>query len=474
MEPLDVMIPRLEARVKADANDKASAMQLAQAYLAANRPDLALGLTQKLLAGGTKTAQIYFLDGAADAGMNKLKEATASLEQASNMEPTNMAVLSMLTTVYMRDNRPADAERVAKRALTFNKDTKAAYENYGFFLAAVKRYDEAREQFQTAAKLDPKDAHPIVLQARTYQEQNAIALAAQLYDRAISVDANSMEALLGKAEVAALQHNVKDAVATYETVLKLQNNDYDRAAVVAEIGKVYAQEKMDQDADAAFRRAIDSYPSVVQTHVVYGDYLNARGDKAGAEREWNLGLGANRDNPEALIRVGDLAMQAKNYDKAIELYKRLTELAPGDPRSHLALANGYMGAKNYPEAQKSYKQSYAIEHTPDALVGLGEADIASKNFTEAVQIYEAIDKGAPDLIKQAPFLLYEMGQSYQGINQPQKAREAYARLLGMLQPNSSDYNQVKGLIDAIDRGRGSVVAPARPPVRPSPTPPPKK
>jgi len=26
----------------------------------------------------------------------------------------------MLTQVYMRDNRPDDAERVAKRALTFN------------------------------------------------------------------------------------------------------------------------------------------------------------------------------------------------------------------------------------------------------------------------------------------------------------------------------------------------------------------
>lgn len=466
------MIPRLEAVVKADPNDKQSASQLATAYLQANRGDLALAITQKLLAGGSKTAQLYYLDGAANISVGKVKEATASLEQASNLEPTNIAILQMLTQVYMSSNRPEDAERVAKRALTFNKDSKDAYENYGFVLATLKRYDEARTQFEAAAKLDPKDVHPLVLEARAYQEQNAIALANQLFDRALGIDSKNMEALVGKAQLAAASHNVKDATTAYETILGLQTQDVDRAQIVDEIAKVYAIEKMDGQADTTYRRAIDAYPSIPSTHVAYGDYLASKSDRAGAEREWNLGLGPNRDNPTALLRIGDLAMQNKDYAKATDSYKRLKEVASKEAGPYLFLGQAYLASQKFEDAKTQFKQSYAIQHTPDALVGLADADVQTRNFTEAVQIYEALDKGAPDIIKQNPGLLYAMGKAYQGANQNQKAKDAYSRLLAVLQPGTPNYSEIKTLIDGIDRGGGRPAAASTP--RPAPTATPKK
>lgn len=462
--PLDVLIPQLEATLKANPNDKDTALMLAEAYLQANRPDLASPITQKLIAGGNKTAEVYYVDGAADMGLNKLPEATASLEQASNLDPTNMGVLQDLTTVYMRTNRPDDAERVAKRAVTFNKNNKQAYENYGYLLAALKRYDEARQQFETAANLDPKDPGPLILEARTYQEQNAIALAAQLYDKAVSVDPKNLEALLGKAQIAAEQHNVQAAVTTFQTILDMQTNDYDRAAVMDQIANVYANEQMDSDADTTYRRAIDAYPSVPEAHVVYGDYLNKKGDKAGAEREWNLGLGPNNDNPDALARVGELAMQNKDWNKAIDMFKRLTQVASGSAVAYLELGQAYVAAQNYTSAQTAFKQSFQIDRTPEALVGLATADEATKNYSEAVQIYEAIDKDAPELVKANPQLLLELARCYEGVNQPQKARDTYTRLLAILQPGSPDYNQVKLLMDGVHTTPGAKPAP-----KPSPT-----
>ncbi len=50
-EALDHAIPRLEAALKANPDDKDSMTQLSMMYLQANRPDLASQLTQKLLAG---------------------------------------------------------------------------------------------------------------------------------------------------------------------------------------------------------------------------------------------------------------------------------------------------------------------------------------------------------------------------------------------------------------------------------------
>jgi len=64
----------------------------------------------------------------------------ASMEQAANLEPTNIQVLQALTQMLhaFETGRPMP-ERVAKRATTFNTGTrKKRFENYGSFSAAAE------------------------------------------------------------------------------------------------------------------------------------------------------------------------------------------------------------------------------------------------------------------------------------------------------------------------------------------------
>ena len=450
-EPLDKAIPRLEARLKVEPNDKAAAAELAADYLTINRPDLALPITQRLLAGGTKTAQVYYFDGLAQNGVGHQKESLADLEQAANLEPTNPGVLGTLTSMYLQQNRPQDAERVAKRAVTFNKDDKNAYLAYGQVLAAEGKYDEARQQLENAAKLDPKDVRPILLEAQTYQSQNAVALAAGLYDRAVAIDPQNVDALVGKARLAAAQHNVKDAIATYDAIYKLQTDPADRAAVIDQQASVYANEKMDGEADATFKRAISEFPNVFSAHTAYGEYLLSKKDNAGAEREFIAGAGPNRDQIDALARLGQLYAAQNQLSKAIDQFKRVSELAPNDPRSHLLLGATYSANKQFDKAVGEFKASYNLQHTPDALMGLGQADLQVRNYNECAQVYEALDKGAPDISKQSPQILYGLGQCYQGLKRPDKAKAAYVKLLGYLKPGTQASNEVKSLIAAIDR-----------------------
>ncbi|HEY4441438.1 MAG TPA: tetratricopeptide repeat protein [Candidatus Elarobacter sp.] len=450
-EPLDKAIPRLEAKLKTDPNDKPTMTELAADYLQINRADLALPLTQKLLASGTKTAQVYYFDGLAQNALGHQKESLASLEQAANLEPTNPGVLGTLTNMYLQLNRPQDAERIAKRALTFNKNDKNAYIAYGAVLATEGKYDEARQQFEGASKLDPKDARPILMEAQTYTSQNAVALAAQLYDRAVAIDPTNVEALVGKARLAASQHNVKDAVATYEQILTLQADPTDKVAVIDQEAIVYANEKMDTEATAAYQRAIQQYPNVMSGHTAYGDYLVSKKDTAGAEREFVAGAGPNRDQVDALARLGQLYASQNQVPKAIDQFKRVTEIAQNDPRAHLLLGASYAANRQFDKARNEYKTSYNLQHTPDALLGLGQADLQVHNYTECSQVYDALDKGAPDLSRQNPTILYGLGQCYQGAKQPSKAKAAYQKLLSYVPPRSQAASQIKSLIDAIDR-----------------------
>ena len=245
--------------------------------------------------------------------------------------------------------------------------------------------------------------------------------------------------------------NVKDAVATYEQILKLQTDPNDKVAVIDQEAIVYANEKMDGNADAAFKRAISEYPNVLSAHTAYGEYLLARNDKAGAEREFVSGVGPNRDQVDALARLGQLYAAQNQYPKAIDQFKRVSELAPSDPRSHLLLGATYAANRQFDKAVTEFKASYNLQHTPDALMGLGQADLQQRNYNECAQVYDALDKGAPDLSKQNPTILYGLGQCYQGAKQPDKAKAAYQKLLGIVKPGSQAANEVKSLIAAIDR-----------------------
>ena len=464
-EPLDLQVPRLEAKLKTDPNDKTSMIQLSQDYYSINRPDLALGLTQKLLASGTKTAQVYYVDGIANAAVGHEKEALADLENASNLEPTNAAVLGTLTTLYLRANRPSDAERVAKRAITFNKDDENSLVTYGQVLATEQKFDDARTQFDAAAKLAPTDPHPVVLEAQTYASQNAIALAAQLYDRAVAIDPKSAEALAGKAQIAGVQHDVPVAIDTFNKLLALATTDEEKAAVSDQMAKLYAVEKMNSAADGAYRNAIATYPKVPTTHLNYGDYLAFTKDNAGAVREWTAAAGPNRDNPDALSRLGDYYKQTNDLPKAIDNYKRLTDVAGTDPRTWLLLAGTYAQNHQYDKARDAFRHSYALGRTAEALVGLAQSDFATKNYKETILIFAALDHNAPNFTKQNPQVLYVLGQSYQKTGDKKNARDAYTRFLAYTKPGSQANAEVKQLIVQMDE--------TKPDAKPSPSAKPK-
>ena len=464
-EPLDIQVPRLEAKLKTDPNDKTSMIQLAQDYYTINRPDLALGLSGKLLSSGTKTAQVYYVDGIANAAVGHEKEAIADLENASNLEPTNAAVLGTLTTLYLHANRPSDAERIAKRAITFNKDDENSLVTYGQVLATEQKYDDARAQFEAAAKITPTDAHPVVLEAQTYASQNAIALAAQLYDKAVSIDPKSAEALAGKAQISGVQHNVPVAVETFNKLLALASTDEEKAAVADQMARLYAVEKMDSEADAAYRNAIAMYPKVPATHLNYGDYLAFKKDNAGALREWTAAVGPNRDNGEALSRLGDYYKQAHDLPRAIDNYKRLTEVVGGDPRTWLLLAGAYAQDHQYEKARDAFRHSYALGRSAEALVGLAQSDFAVKNYKETILIFATLDKSAPNFTKQNPQVLYVLGQSYQKTGDKKSAKDAYTRFLAYTRPGSQANAEIKQLIQQ--------VSDPKPETKSSPSPKPK-
>ena len=436
-EPPETAVPRLEAKIKANPGDKDALQELAGYYLSEGKPDQAVALTQRLISLGAKTAQVYYLDGVSNQSLGRIKEATADFENATNLEPTNAQILLTLTNLYLQTNRGADAERVAKRATTFNPSDKRVFENYGLVLGQLGKFDDARVQFEAAAKLDPKDPLPVVLEARSYVSQKAIALAGQVFDRALAIDPKYPDALLGRASVLATDHDVKGAIETYERLLAVEPTDETKAAVLIQEYQVYRDEKMNDQALAILQRAEQSYGAVAAVHIAKGDYLVSLGkDIPGGEAQWKIALGSKRDNPDALQRLGELALSQNKKSDGLGYFKRLSEVQPNDPGVWATLGQVYAQNADYTRARDAFRHSFEIARTPQALAGLGTADLQLRNYKECSQVFSALDKNAASFMKSNPQLLYVYGKCSASSGDRNAARTAYTRFKTFVKPGS--------------------------------------
>jgi len=445
-EPPDKAIPRLQAKIKANPNDQQSKVDLAAQFQTIGRPDIAVQLTGQAITGGVKTAQAYFLDGVASQQVGgQDARALYDFEQASNLEPTNSQVLLALTDTYLRQKQNSDAERVAKRAIAFNKDDARAYVNYGLVLAQEQKYDEARAQFESALKISPKDAGPLVLEAKSYVDQKSVPLALQSLDRALQIDPRNLEATVNKARLQASQHDATHALATYEGALLLVKDADSKAAIVDEEAAFLASEKRSSEAEATLKRAITDYPNVLHTHVAYGDYLAQNNQLSRAEAEWTLGLGPNKDDREALGRLGEYYLRTGRPQMAVTNLKRLTDITP-DPAALNMLGQAYAYNRQYDKSKDACLKSFALAKQPGALGCIGAADFELKNYKESAKVFDVLDRNVRQYLDANPQLVFIMGKVYENTNQRAKAVAAYKRFLSFIRPTSPAYKQVRQLI----------------------------
>ncbi len=284
-EPPNIAIPRLEQKLRDNPNDRQAMTDLATEFLGIGHPEVAVTLTQKLLQLGTKTAQVYYLDGSAQQSLGNLQVALVDFEQASDLEPTNLGVLSALADIYTKANRMADAERVATRAVTFNKTEPQAYVTLGIVYASEQKWDDARKQFETAYSLDPKNVAPLMQEAQTWVMQNTIPNALTVVDRAIAADPKNVQVLVYRADLYAKQRDVTRSASAYDDAAAAAATDNEKSSVMVRKALMYAAANQQPQAQATFQAAVQQFPSISSIHTAFGEYYLQQRNLTQGEQE---------------------------------------------------------------------------------------------------------------------------------------------------------------------------------------------
>jgi tetratricopeptide (TPR) repeat protein len=441
-EPPSIAIPRLTAKLKANPTDQLAMAQLAAEYLQVSRPDISIQYTQHLLQLGDKTAQVFYYDALGQEQLGNGVAALNDLEEASNLDPTNLSVLASLADLYIRAQRPNDAERIARRAVTFNKTDPGALMTLGSVYAAEQHYDDARAQFEAALALNPKDPAPIFQIATTYAQQNNIPLALQTIARALAIDPRNIQALVFKADLYAKQHDDAHTSEAYDDAVVAAPTDGQKVAIMIRKAAYFVQEKKDAQAVAIFTQMAQTFPKVAAGFAAFGDYYASVRQFDRAIAQWQAALAIDPNDSGALLGMGEVAMQSGKLNDSITYLRRYTQVSP-DAQGFAMLGQAYSRVRDYSGARDACGKSFEIQRSPATLSCVAGADFELRNFKEAAQIFDALNSGAHSFLDANPPLLYMAAKAYASSNQCSKAVAAYKRLLPMMKKGTKDYATVQ-------------------------------
>ncbi|MGH7738373.1 MAG: tetratricopeptide repeat protein [Candidatus Tyrphobacter sp.] len=442
-EPPSIAIPRLQARIKANPQDQEAMVELAGQYLAINRPDLSLPLTQKLLQEGDKTAQVYFLDGYSQQAEGQIDNAIQDLENASTLDPTNVAVLGNLTDLYLAVNRPQDAQRVANRAITFNPTVPDAYIALGSVYSAQSHYEDARIQFEKAFALDKTSTKPLFSIAQTYVAQNNIPMALSTIDRILAVDPTSVEALVNRADLYGREHDQAHALEAYDDAAVAAPTDEQKIAIEVRKAQYLSSLHKEDQAAAIYTHLLSTYPNIALSHVAYGAFLATerhRPDQGVAE--WQKALALDADNEDALRDMAEYDLQHHHATDAERYLKHLVSVAPS-AQAYEMLASAYNQLHDFTDQRKACSLSFSLQRSPETLGCIGGADFELHNYHEAAQIFDVLDAAAHSYLDANPELLFVAARTYAGDHQRDKAIGTYQRLLALLPRGTDSYRQIQ-------------------------------
>src|SRR5580704_4538572 len=307
-------------------------------------------------------------NGASGASRDNIREylnkAIENYKEAIKADPSAPVLTEELAELYVGSGRLREAQSEAEEAIKQNPNDVNAHRMLArVFTSQIgdqqNHVDEAMlrkalEQYQKITELDTKDVDSLVMLGRLQRIVQKSADAEKSYRKALTIDPDNEEALVGLATA------LDDA------------GDHNGAA---DILKKLTEKNPSPE---ALLRLASSYEQMKE----YGL----------AAETLSRALAANPPNAGELKRaMADYLDQAKKYDEALKVFQDLVKEEPRDAASFLRMSQIYSEMRNFSMAREMSNKAKAIE--PDNLdVRLNEVGIleAEGKMPDAVSALKEI------------------------------------------------------------------------------------
>jgi Flp pilus assembly protein TadD len=317
----------------------------------------------------------------------------------------------------------------------------------GEVLAAIAGMDLSRgtgkDALANATKAVELGATPTTLaalaraQARNQDAPNALVTA----DKAVAAGATSALAHEARGEALSALGRDEDAVAAYRKALEL---DPKFVLARARLASVLVARDKAAEAVAEARKATEADPKNGEAFAALGRALLALNPK-----DWNAAIaeaqqGAflNPKSPYVQLSVGKIFEAQGNYDQAAGAYERALESDPGFAPARLALLQANIARGKVGSAIADLKKLAAeMPGSGEAQLLVGEQMLRKSEYAEAVGVLENATRLSPG----SSTAWWLLGQAYNFNRRQDEAASAFKKAVE-LAPTNTTYRTTLGLL----------------------------
>ncbi|MBV8808696.1 MAG: tetratricopeptide repeat protein [Acidobacteriaceae bacterium] len=373
-----------------------------------------------------------------DAQTNHIDEGMArrAVEQykiITDKDPKDLDSLIMLGRLDRVLDNSVDAEAAFKKALAVEPDNEDAITG----LASVySDRGDAKTASGLLEKLVQKNPTPraFVTLANNYEAMHEYSLAANAYQKALTLDTNRIELKAALAQDQALAGKYDDALATYQEVAEANPQD---AQAYLGMSQVYREKRDFANARKMNDKAQKLDPDNIEIRYNGVGLLEDEGKlpeaiaalkgiiDSTARRSYNPAERGSR--AKMLEQLGLLYRSNDQIDQAVDAFRQIATLDPDtSPRAEAQIIDTYRLARDYPKAQQ-------------------ESDAAAKKYPNDRSIREVRAQLLADEGKTEP-AIDELKKLLDGKND----REVYLAMADVYQ-KGREFDQMGNVLDQADK-----------------------
>ncbi|SKC19371.1 tetratricopeptide repeat protein [Dyadobacter psychrophilus] len=396
-------------------------------FMMKDEPDRALPVFQKLVQSSGNDPASHYLLATALVKLEKYDDAIVSAKKAFDLDKENIYYSQQLAELYAKRRKYPEAAEIYEKLLQKSPGNI----QYGVELAAVyvfnDQFDKAIETYNVLEKSLGVTEEITHQKEQLYLRQNNLDKALGEAKKLIAAEPGEVSYLVELAEMLIANERIVEAVAPLEEALKVN-------------------------------------PDEAQAHVLLADIYRRNGDVQKCNQELKLVFAnPNLDSdPKIRVLTGYLTMLKTEAEigEAIELAKQLYETHPNESRTNVIYADLLMRQNKKAEARDLYAKAARIDgsvfqvwgailqldgdlnqvdsmlvHSEKALeifpnqgifwYSNGTAQLAKKNFKEALSSFEESLKLIGDKPELIPVIHAQMGDAYNGLGDHEKSDAAY-------------------------------------------------
>ncbi|MDX6269588.1 MAG: hypothetical protein QOD28_811 [Acidobacteriota bacterium] len=379
---------------------------------------------------------------------DKPKDAIEDLKQVLKIEPRDQAGLYFMAEASFRAGQMEQSRIYAGDLEKFYPDyLPGKLMQVQINLAAGDAPNAQRLATDLLARLDKSapDAHnspqllnelrakALTARATTYlqaQPQNTSAARAD-FTQARDLMPNAPSSHVNLAAVSMAERKPDEATQHYERALSLDPASFD--ALNGLINLYASQNRFDQ-AHARVDQAIAARPNTASLYFLKSSIYGKQQDAAQAEAALHRTLELDPSFVPALNALGSLYVNTNRPDEAIAEFRRMSEKRPDDPTPYMLIGMVEDGRKNYDASTEAYKRALTV-NTENAFaannLAWNYAEHGKGNLDEAVRLAQGVVQKFPEEPGYADTLgwvYYKKGLHAAAVEQLQKAvRQTTAR-----------------------------------------------